>query len=1143
MNSGFVHLHLHSEYSLLDGACRIKDIVCRAKELGQSAVAVTDHGVMYGIASFYSEAKKQGIKPIIGCEVYVARRTRNDKVHKYDSSPYHLVLLCENDKGYHNLIKLVSEGFLSGFYNKPRVDMELLEKYHEGLICLSACLAGEVAVRLLDGDYDAAKKTAERYRDIFGKDNYFLEVQDHGISEQHKILPLIYRLSSETGIPLAATNDVHYITKKDAEVQKVLLCIQTNTTVDDPSSMAFPTNEFYMKSTDEMLELFKSVPSAVYNTAHIAERCSAELEFGVTRLPKFEITGCTDNKKFFTELCFKGLHEKYGNSPSENVIKRMEYEISVISQMGYVDYYLIVWDFISFARSRDIPVGPGRGSGAGSICAYCIGITSIDPIKYNLIFERFLNPERVSMPDFDIDFCMERRSEVIDYVIEKYGRDRVAQIITFDTMLARGSVRDAGRAMGIPYAICDKTAKLISNELNITIDKALEKEEELKRSYDTDPTVRRLIDMARKIEGMPRNTSVHAAGIVISSAPISDFVPLRNSKEYIITQYPMTVLESLGILKIDFLALRNLTIIKKCTDIINSGGGNFDINSVPVDDPKVYEMLSEGNTLGVFKFEGQGIRSLLMKLRPESIEDLTAAAALYLPSTMDFIPEYISNKNNPDKISYETPLLENILDVTYGCIVYQEQVMEIFRTLAGYSYGRADLVRRAMSKKKHDIMEKERHSFIYGSKNDDGTVNCIGAVANGVPENVASSIFDKMSGFALYAFNKSHAAAYAYLSYQTAYLRCHYFKEYMAALMTNSLGSGGKLAEYISECEANGVKLIKPSINESSVSFTVDGNGIRFGLSAIKNIGRGIVEAIINERTSNGYFTSLRDFIQRTRSFGVSRKMTESLVCAGAFDGLGLNRRQMLENLEKIISQDTGGQIQGQLDLFGGSSTEYEFSVPYAEEYPVKELLSMEKEATGMYMSGHPLMQYRLYKKLLRDPDISEILEDTSGKYKDHTNVNFIGIVSSVRVHVTKNGDKMCFMTLEDISGSIGCLVFPKTFSEYFRNIASDKIVYISGKITEKENTRSIIADSIFSEEEFINMMRRKKLCINTTGADLQKAASSAALTETGDTAVCFYLSDLKKIISPKIKNKLTLTQEKYASLCSIFSENNIAFI
>ncbi len=1150
MSSNFIHLHLHSEYSLLDGACRINDIVSNAKKLGQSAVAITDHGVMYGAVDFYNEALRQGIKPVIGCEVYVARRTRNDKVHKLDSSPYHLILLCKNNTGYRNLTKLVSEGFISGFYNKPRVDIELLEKYHEGLICLSACLAGEVAVQLVNYDYDGARKTVECYNRIFGQGNYYIEVQDHGIPEQRRILPNLYRLSEETGVPLVATNDVHYINHDDARMQKVLICIQTNTTIDDPDAMSFATDEFYMKSEAEMLHIFRSVPSAVYNTAKIAEQCNVTFEFGVTKLPSFEIEGCSDNIKFFKDLCYSGMYRKYGKEPDKKVQERMAYELDIIIKMGYVNYFLIVWDFIRYAKENNIPVGPGRGSGAGSICAYCIDITGIDPMGYNLLFERFLNPERISMPDFDIDFCIEGRSRVIEYVIKKYGSDRVAQIITFGTMAARGSIRDAGRAMGIPYSVCDKTAKLIPNELNITIDKALLKNDDLKSMYDSDQTVHNLIDMARKIEGMPRNTSTHAAGVVIASAPVSDFVPLKKNEDSIVTQYTMTVLESLGLLKMDFLGLRNLTVIRDCIQIIHETNPEFDINSISVHDKNIFAMLSKGNTSGVFQFESAGMRSVIMKLVPGSIEDLIAVISLYRPGPMDSIPKYIQNRHNPEKITYKHPLLEKILDVTYGCIVYQEQVMEICRTLAGYSYGRADLVRRAMAKKKHDVMEKERINFVHGLKNDDGSINCIGAVANGVPEDIADSIFDEMTSFASYAFNKSHAAAYAYLSYQTAYLRCYYFKEYMSALMTSVLSNANKLMEYISECEANGVRVLSPSVNESFLNFTATHDGIRFGLLAIKNLGKGVINQIIAEREENGLYTSLQDFCRRTIEKDVSKRTIESLICSGAFDGLGLNRRQMTENLESILNScqhDKDNYIEGQLDLFGEASqiSKYEFHIPFAEEYPVKELLKMEKESTGMYVSGHPIMQYMYQRKLLRIPEISEINDSESTKYTDNSSVQIIGIVQSVKNHITKKGDKMCFVVIEDQTGAVDCVIFPKVFGALRYRITPGDIMYVSGKLSVKDDECSILADIILNEEEFAQLLASKKLCINTKSTELagMLASLNEYMSDEGHTSVCFYLSDLKKIISPKEKKKIDITNELYVLLNKKISGENMTFI
>ena len=1143
--SGFVHLHLHSEYSLLDGACRIKDIVAAAKELGQSACAITDHGVMYGAAAFYNEAVKNGIKPIIGCEVYTARRTRHDKVKNLDSSPYHLVLLCENDTGYHNLMKLVSESFISGFYSRPRVDRELLTRYHEGLICLSGCIFGEVADKLLNESYESALKTVNEYSAIFGKDNYFLEIQDHGLENQRKIMPLLLRLSKETGVKLAATNDVHYIKKQDHMVQKVLLGIQTKTSVDDENAFSFPTDEFYMKSEAEMLDLFKMIPEAVSVTAEIADRCNVKIEKEKTRLPVYTKEGVSDNANYLRELCEKGLVRRYGISPGKKIRERLEYEFEIISQMGYVDYYLIVWDFINFAKINKIPVGPGRGSGAGSLCAYCIGITDIDPVRYNLIFERFLNPERVSMPDFDIDFCVERRSEVIDYVIKKYGSDRVAQIITFDTMAAKSAVRDAGRAMGIPFELVDKAAKLIPDDLNMTISKALEKKE-LKELYNSDNTVHRLMDTASKLEGMPRNASVHAAGVVISDAPVSDYVPLRISKDDMITtQYPMSVLESLGLLKVDFLGLRNLTIINSCLEILRAEGKEPDMSSIPTDDRDVYQMLCAGDSTGVFQFESKGMRSLISRLKPSCIEDLTAALALYRPGPMDSIPQYIKNKNDPEGIVYKHPMLKNILDVTYGCIVYQEQVMEICRTLAGYSYGRADLVRRAMAKKKHEEMEKERHNFIYGIQDEDEGKNCAGALANGIDIKTAESIFDEMSGFASYAFNKSHAAAYAFLSYQTAYLKCKYFKEYFAALMTNSMNNMGKLALYMDECISKGVKMLKPSVNTSEVSFTVEKDGIRFGLSAIKNIGSGIVEDIIRER-QNGKYTSLFDFCKRNKGRMITRKMTESLIKAGSFDGLGYNRRQMLENLDVFMESGTmNGIIDGQLDLFGGCAGESCPDIPWADEYSFKELLNMEKESAGMYLSGHPLSEYTDICRLLRTDNIGDITENSENEYPDTKKVSFVCIVENIRKHVTKKGEKMCFASVSDRSGMLDCAVFPKVYSSNERILTNESVVYISGVVKESSSRRTVTAELLIGSDDFKRFVNTKKLCIKTSLVGLNEAVSkiSSLSDANGTNDVCFFITETRKIVSPKTVLKITINSDNVKKLYKKFSQDEVALI
>lgn len=1150
--SEFVHLHVHSEYSLLDGACRIKQLIKRTKELGQKSVAITDHGCMYGVIDFYNEAKKEGIKPIIGCEVYVAPRTRHDKVHRIDNNLYHLVLLCKNNEGYKNLIKLVSIGYIEGFYSKPRVDIELLQKYSKGLICLSACLAGEVARKLVNNDYDGAKKTALLYNGIFGDRNYYLEIQNHGIKEQIKILPMLYKLSSETGIPLVATNDAHYITKEDAKMQKVLLSIQTNTTILEPNGMGFETDEFYIKSFGEMRELFGNVPSALENTSKIAEMCNVEFEFGIINLPKFEVQGVNNNKDYFRRLCYDGLYSLYGNNPSQEIIDRMEYELSTIIQMGYVDYFLIVWDFVKYAKDNDIPVGPGRGSGAGSLCAYCIGITGIDPIKYNLIFERFLNPERISMPDFDIDFCIEGRQRVIDYVVKRYGGDRVAQIVTFGTMAARGAIRDAGRAMGISYQLCDKVAKMIPNELNITIEKALKRNDDLLSIYNSDKAVHELVDMAKKIEGMPRHTSVHAAGVVIASSSVSDFVPLSRNEDSIVTQYEMTILESLGMLKMDFLGLRNLTVIRDCEESIRTNLPDFDIKNIPIDDKEVFSMLAKGKAAGVFQFESAGMRQVLSKLIPENIEDLIAVISLYRPGPMESIPKYIRNKHNPSKVTYKHPLLKDILDVTYGCIVYQEQVMEICRTLAGYSYGRADLVRRAMSKKNHDVMDKERNSFIHGETNADGTVNCVGAIKNGVSEIVANDIFNEMSSFASYAFNKSHAAAYAYLAYQTAFLKCHYFNEYMAALMTSVLSNTSKLMEYIEECEANGVKILKPDINESCEAFTISEKGIHFGLLAIKNLGKATIKNIIVERERNGKFISLESFCERMTHADINKRSLESLIKAGAFDGLGLNRRQMLDNFEIIlesIHNQLRQQVEGQMDLFGNEVEKEKFSIRYeeVEEYPLKQLLRMEKDTIGMYVSGHPLSQYSLYSKLLRLDAIQDIMnaDIAGGKYKDNSLVSLLCTIVDIKTHITKSGSRMCFMVIEDMVGSLDCVVFPNIYEMCKNKLEKDAVLYISGKISIKEDSVSIIADNIFDEKEFINMVSRKRLCIKVQSSEESLIQNVIRLSKfhLGTNLLCLYLMDLKKYCSPKDKILIDINDNYYTKLIEIVKPEDIGLI
>ena len=1034
--SGFAHLHLHTEYSLLDGACRIGPLLDRAKALGQTAMAITDHGAMYGVIDFYRAAQERGIKPVIGCEVYVAARTRHDKVYALDNERSHLVLLCENNTGYQNLIAMVSKAWTEGFYTKPRIDHELLEQHHEGIIALSACLAGEIPRALSRGDYEGAKETALWYDQLFGRGNYFLELQDHGLREQKQINPLIIRLSRETGIPLVATNDTHYIDKEDARVQQVLICIQTNHTVGEETGLEFETQEFYLKSEEEMRSLFPEVPEAFDNTMKIAQRCNVTFTFGETKLPHFDVPGGEDHFEYLTRMCETGLHERYGEHPPQEYRDRLQYELNVIHTMGYVDYYLIVHDFIHYAKSQGIPVGPGRGSGAGSIAAYCIGITGIDPMKYNLLFERFLNPERVSMPDFDIDFCYERRPEVIDYVVRKYGADHVAQIVTFGTMAAKAAIRDVGRALGVPYATADSIAKLVPYELNITLDAALKKSAELREQYDSSEQVHDLIDMARKVEGMPRHASTHAAGVVITRDPVSTYVPLARNDESVVTQFTMTTLEELGLLKIDFLGLRTLTVISDAEKMIRHREPGFAVNQISTKDEAVYEMFASGQTEGVFQFESAGMRNVLMGLKPESLEDLIAVISLYRPGPMESIPTYIENRHHPDRVRYKTPLLKDILDVTYGCMIYQEQVMQIFRKLAGYSYGRADIVRRAMSKKKHKVMEQERKNFIYGLVNEDGTVECEGAIKRGVDEKIANELFDEMSSFASYAFNKSHAAAYAYVAYQTAWLKCHYPCEFMAALLTSVLDSAGKVSGYIAECSRIHISVLPPHVNESLEGFTVADGCIRFGLLAIKNLGRGFIKGILEERETGGPFTSFYSFCKRI--YGgkdVNRRALESLVKCGALDGLDANRRQMLQSLPVVmetLEADKRRNIDGQLGFFDMSATFGEDTgpaLPAVDEFPAVEKLRMEKESTGLYLSGHPMMEYTDAAKKVKAARISDLLEaaqEYSTRYIDNSQVTLLGIVSSIKKKITKSDATMAFLSVEDMYGAIEVIVFPR---------------------------------------------------------------------------------------------------------------------
>ncbi len=1051
---GFTHLHLHTEYSLLDGACRLNKLVDRAVELGQTSMAITDHGVMYGAVDFYKKAKAKGIKPIIGCEVYVAARTRFDKVHALDSERYHLVLLCKNNKGYENLTAMVSEAWINGFYTKPRVDKELLSKYNEGLIALSGCLAGEIPKALLRGDYEYAKEIALWYQETFGKGNFYLEIQNHGLKEQMIIEPLMIKLSEETGIPLVATNDAHYICKEDSKIQKVLICIQTNKTINEANGLDFETEEFYVKSEEEMRSLFKEIPQAIDNTQIIADQCNVEFEFGNTKLPNFDVPDNKDHFEWFKERCFDGFYRIYGKDAPEKYFNRLNYELEVINKMGYTDYYLIVSDFIDYAKNNGIPVGPGRGSGAGSIAAYCIGITGIDPMKYNLMFERFLNPERVSMPDFDVDFCYERRNEVIDYVNRKYGEDHVAQIVTFGTLAAKAAIKDVGRALGIPYNVTDSVSKAVPRELNITLDSALKKSAEFKALYDSSDDIKDLIDMARKVEGMPRHTSTHAAGVVVTKKPVATYVPLAVNDNVPVTQYTMTTIEELGLLKIDFLGLRTLTVISDASKMVSEKDRNFDINKIPMDDSDTFTMISKGNTDGVFQLESNGMKSVLVGLRPENIEDIIAVSALYRPGPMDSIDTYIHNRHNPQDVNYRTSMLKPILDVTNGCMVYQEQIMEIFRTLAGYSFGHADIVRRAMSKKKHDVMEHERGAFVEGCS------------YNNIQPEVANAIFDDMSSFASYAFNKSHAAAYAHVIYQTAYLKCHYPCEFMAALLSSVLDNAGKVAQYTNDCQRMGIKVLPPDVNESFERFTVKDGNIRFGLLAVKNLGRGLLSRIIIERR-NGRFISFYNFCKRIHGTDLNKRAVESLIRCGALDSLGSNRRSMLSGMNEILASLDNNRrrnIDGQLGLFDIGNSDIENSepdLPLLDEFSSSELLTMEKETTGLFLSGHPMFAYTDKAKLLGCTPINRIFDDEN-TLSDGDRIKVMGIITSYKKKITKNDTTMAYITVEDIYGSVELLVFPKIYDGYSHIIKDGEIFVFNGRISirEDEDTK-IICDTV----------------------------------------------------------------------------------
>ena len=1142
----FTHLHVHTEYSLLDGLSKINEIVAQAKKLGMDSLAITDHGVMYGVIDFYRAALKEGIKPIIGCEVYVAPGSRFDKeAGAGDDRYYHLVLLAENDTGYHNLMKIVSKGFVEGFYYKPRVDYEVLSEYHEGVIALSACLAGEVQRYLARNMYEEGVKAALRYQEIFGKGNYFLELQDHGIPEQRFVNQQLMRMSRELGIDLVATNDVHYTFADDASAHDILLCIQTSRKITDTDRMKYEGGQYYLKSEQEMRELFAYAPQALDNTAKIAARCNVEIEFGVQKLPKYDTPAVyASSSEYLRWLCDRGFGKRYPDAP-EDVRKRLDYELSVINEMGYVDYFLIVWDFINYAKSNDISVGPGRGSAAGSVVAYCLEITDIDPIKYSLIFERFLNPERVSMPDIDVDFCFERRQEVIDYVVRKYGKDRVCQIVTFGTMAARAVIKDVGRVLDLPYALRDSVSKMIPRELGITIDKAIEMNPELKALYNSDETVHDLIDKSRRLEGLPRHASMHAAGVVISQKAVDEYVPLsRGSDGSIVAQFVMTTLEELGLLKMDFLGLRTLTVIQSAEHMVRKVVPDFDIDKIDYNDAAVFDMLSTGRTEGVFQLESSGMKSFMKELKPHSMEDIIAGISLYRPGPMDFIPQYIKGKNDRSSIVYDCPQLEPILEPTYGCIVYQEQVMQIVRDLGGYTLGRSDLVRRAMSKKKQAVMEKERTNFVYGNEEE----SVPGCVSRGIDEKTASGIYDTMMDFAKYAFNKSHAACYAVVAYQTAYLKYYYPVEFMAALMTSVVDNTAKVAGYIYACRQMNIRLLPPDVNESERGFSVENGAIRFGLSAIKSLGRPTIAAIVNER-KNAPFTTMQDFI--TRMFSELNKRTiENLIKSGAFDTFGNNRRQMMfvyaQLLDNAVKQSKDA-ISGQMSLFDFVSEEektaYEVQMPDVAEYYKEELLAFEKEILGVYVSGHPLDEYAaMWKRHISAMTTDFELDEETGelKAKDNTRVTIGGMIMDKTVKTTKNGQLMAFLTIEDLVGTVEVLVFPQSFNTYRSVIDTSDKVFVTGRVSANaDENGKLICEKIVSFDSvpqklwirFANMAEYQ---------EKQEELTKILAPSDGHDSVIIYCAEekLKKQLPPSMNVKVEAGL--VAQLREVFGKKNV---
>ncbi len=1158
----FTHLHVHTEYSLLDGSNKIKEYVKRVKELGMDSAAITDHGVMYGVIDFYKECKAQGIRPILGCEIYVAPNSRFDKeLTGGEDRYYHLVLLAENNTGYDNLVKIVSRGFTEGYYYKPRVDMELLQECHEGLIALSACLAGEVQRYISKGLVDEAKKAALRYRDCFGEGNFFLELQDHGLPEQKMVNTTLLQMSRELGIPLVVTNDVHYTYKEDVKPHDILLCIQTGKKLADEDRMRYEGGQYYVKSEEEMKGLFPYAWEAVENTRRIADRCNVEIEFGVIKLPHFEVPEGYDSWTYLNKLCYDGLHSRYGdneNAPAgetgQTLKERLDYELDVIKTMGYVDYFLIVWDFINYAKSNGIMVGPGRGSAAGSIVSYALRITDIDPIKYNLLFERFLNPERISMPDIDIDFCFERRQEVIDYVSRKYGPEKVVQIVTFGTLAAKGVIRDVGRVMDLPYAYVDSLAKMIPripNELNITIDKALKVNPELRKLYETDEQVKELIDMSKCLEGLPRHASMHAAGVVICSRPAEELVPLsRGADGAVTTQFTMTTIEELGLLKMDFLGLRTLTVLRDAVALIEKDKGiSIDINHLDFDDKKVLASIGTGRTDGIFQLESGGMKSFMKELRPESLEDIIAGIALYRPGPMDFIPKYIRGKSNAGAITYSCPQLEPILDATYGCIVYQEQVMQIVRDLGGYTLGRSDLVRRAMSKKKQSVMEKERANFIYGNE-EEGVPGCM---ANGISEQVASRIYDDMMDFAKYAFNKSHAACYAVVAYQTAYLKYYYPVEFMAALMTSVIDNPRKVAEYIMVCRNMGITILPPDINQGERGFSVDGNSIRYALTAIKSIGRPVIDAVVEERSKRGSYTNLKDFITRMADKDINKKAIENFIKAGAFDSLPGTRKQFMSAYVQImdsIVHDKKNNMAGQMSLFDIVDEEekeaYDVKLPDVGEYSKEMMLSFEKEVLGIYVSGHPLEEWEeLWKKGITNTTADFMLDDENGEpaVRDNAAATVGGMIADKRIKYTKNDKVMAFLQVEDLLGSIEVVVFPRDYERYSAKLTEENKVFVRGRVSlEEDKDGKLICERIISFDEI-----PRKLWIKFRTKEEYEKASDELLSlladSDGNDSVVIYIEALKAMKKLPPARNVSADEELSRRLAAKYGDDNIKIV